>query len=440
MNAGEQLALKRFTALYGNPKPGAQGSTGPTGNQGIAGRATNTGATGPDGQTGPTGQTGPVGTATNTGATGPTGNTGSKGPAGYSSGQVLYLQNRPASGSYSLADITINPNATPSSVNTFLTDSKIQLANFITPSTFPNAQVIPSGTFNFVLSANLTGALTAEGNPVAIMYAQIYKRTNANETLLLTSECSKALPYNTQSQITFDCVCLNPIALETGDRLVFKIFSQLLIGDDNTEITIQYEDPSTVYSHIHTPFGALGTVGPTGQTGPQGPAGYVGPKGSEGATGPTASASTGATGITGCTGTRGVDGPTGPQGPAGIQGPPGPQAVRSQSSMTMVPSNHTDYALTVVSGTEGNMYVIPTNATALRITVSVASTLEPGLYYSLKNYSANDVDVLLSINGAAAVEMNANDANLPTAVLNKFRGSNPPSMCLFWNGNTMVLV
>ena len=108
MNAGEQLALKRFSALYGSPKPGAQGSTGPTGQQGIAGRATNTGATGPQGETGPTGVTGPDGSATNTGATGPMGITGMQGIQGYSPGQVLYLLN-----SSSTADVK------PSNANPF---------------------------------------------------------------------------------------------------------------------------------------------------------------------------------------------------------------------------------------------------------------------------------------------------------------------------------
>jgi hypothetical protein len=68
---------------------GATGPTGPTGAQGIPGTATNTGATGPTGPTGPTGEQGIPGTATSTGATGPTGPTGADstvtgptGPAG----------------------------------------------------------------------------------------------------------------------------------------------------------------------------------------------------------------------------------------------------------------------------------------------------------------------------------------------------------------------
>jgi hypothetical protein len=61
---------------------GPTGRTGPTGLQGIAGTATNTGATGPTGQTGSTGPQGIAGTATNTGATGPTGTTGPTGPQG----------------------------------------------------------------------------------------------------------------------------------------------------------------------------------------------------------------------------------------------------------------------------------------------------------------------------------------------------------------------
>lgn len=51
MNSSELLAINRFTAIYGCPKPG------PTGPQGISGSSTNTGATGP---LGPTGVTGPL--------------------------------------------------------------------------------------------------------------------------------------------------------------------------------------------------------------------------------------------------------------------------------------------------------------------------------------------------------------------------------------------
>jgi hypothetical protein len=440
MNAGEQLALKRFSALYGNPKPGAQGSTGPTGAMGIPGRATNTGATGPDGPLGPTGETGPHGIATNTGATGSTGITGAAGPPGYSAGQVLYLQNKPSFGSYSLADITPDNAASPSSVNSFLTDTQIEVANFITPASFPNSTTVPSGAFNFVISAKLSGPQVNNNNPAATLYAQIFKKTNNNEVLLLTSEISPALPFDKQTLVRLNCSSINPIPLNPTDRLVFKIFSILINGDDNTELTIYYEDAANVFSHIHTPFGNLGPVGPQGSRGPQGTQGQQGiqgPQGAQGVEGPQGVA--GPQGVTGPQGSQGVAGPQGSQGAQGIQGPVGPIGPPPNLSLSMIAATSSDYTMTVAADNKGQLFVVPADSPMQTLIVAIASTEEAGLYCNLKHYGANDVTVLLKIDNNAPSPMNA-ASNLPTATLSKFRGVNPAPMTLFWNGNTMVLV
>jgi hypothetical protein len=441
MNAGEQLALKRFSALYGSPKPGAQGSTGPTGQQGIAGRATNTGATGPQGETGPTGVTGPDGSATNTGATGPMGITGMQGIQGYSPGQVLYLLN-----SSSTADVKPS-NANPSSVNSFLTDKTVHLSSFTTPTTFPNTTVVPPGIFNFVLSAQLTGPPTAGGNPIATVYAQIATLSTASvETVILTSEQSSPVPYNNSAEITFNCLNSKPISINITDRLVIKLYANLFNGDDNTELIINYENSSKTYSHVHTPFSILGATGITGPQGPNGVQGIQGPTGTEGATGITGTA--GSTGITGCTGVQGLQGPPGPIGPQGIQGligpvgPVGPTGAPPQFGLSIIPSDSTvtEYTLPVTPHSEGHSYIIANNSALETLTVSVQSTISPALYYNIKNYSANDINVMLVIDGAAPVAMNSTTPTLPAAVLNKYRGSNPPPMTLFWNGTTMILV
>lgn len=441
MNAGEQLALKRFSALYGSPKPGAQGSTGPTGQQGIAGRATNTGATGPQGETGPIGVTGPDGSATNTGATGPIGVTGMQGIQGYSSGQTLYLLN--SSGS---ADVKPS-NASASSVNSFLTDKTVHLTSFTTPTTFPNTTVVPPGIFNFALSAQLAGPPTADGNPSASIYAQIaVLSVNSTETVILTSEQSAPVPYNNTSEVTFNCVNPKPISMNITDRLVIKLYANLINGDDNTELTINYENANNTYSHVHTPFSILGA---TGITGPQGLQGNVGNQGNQGPTGVTGITGTaGATGITGCTGVQGLQGPPGPIGPQGIQGltgpagEVGPTGAPPQFGLSIIPSDNTvtEHTITVTAHSEGHSYIIAANSVLQTLTVSVASTISPALYYNIKNYSANDVNVMLVIDGSTAIAMNSTTPTLPTAVLNKYRGSNPPAMTLFWNGNTMILV
>lgn len=440
MNAGEQLALKRFSALYGNPKPGAQGSTGPTGAIGIPGRATNTGATGPDGPMGPTGETGPHGIATNTGATGSTGITGAAGPPGYSAGQILYLQNKPSFASYSLADVTIDASASPSAVNSFLTDTQIELASFVTPASFPNSTVMPSGVFNFVINAKLSGPPVNNNNPAATMYAQIFKRVQNTEVLLLTSEYSNQLPFDKQALVRFNCTANNPILLNPNERLVFKLFSYLINGDDNTELTIYYEDIANDYSHIHTPFGNLGPVGPPGPRGPMGSQGAVGSQGPEGPPGPQGpQGAQGNQGIAGPQGIQGAQGPVGSVGAQGAQGPVGPMGQPPNLNLTMITATSAVHSVALTVERKGQLFVIPTDSPIQTLTVTVASTEEAGLYCNLKHYGANDVTVLLQIDNNAAQPMNAG-SNLPTATLSKFRGVNPAPMSLIWNGSRMVLV
>lgn len=442
MNAGEQLALKRFSALYGNPKQGSQGPTGPTGSIGMPGRATNTGATGPLGETGPTGETGPAGDAVNTGATGPMGPTGIQGARGFSTGQVLYLNNSKVdSTSYNVADLTPVQNNNPQMGSNYLTDTVIQIANFITPVSYPNSAIIPPGTINFVLSANLTGTPTENGNPSSSIFAQIVtKALDGTENIVATSEYSAPLPFQEITQVAFNAVIPNPIPLQQSDRVVFKLFSYLFNGDDNTELQVFYENNNPLYSHVHTTFGIIGTTGPTGMIGLQGPVGPVGPAGEIGTTGPT-----GLTGITGCTGTNGIEGPTGPQGPkgdVGSEGPVGPPGSMPRVGLTIIPINPTDteYTIIVSAKSEGHSYIIAQNSALQNLTVSITSNIDPSLYYNIKNYSANDVSLFLQVDNNAAIPMNSTTPSLPAAVLNKYRGSNPPHMTLFWNGTTMVLV
>jgi hypothetical protein len=394
MNAGEQLAMKRFMAMYGTPKPGSPGATGPTGTVGLSGRATNTGATGPEGPTGPTGVTGPIGLATNTGATGPTGS-GIQGRRGFSSGQILYFNVSKSVGAYSIADVLPTNKTDGISVNSFLTDTIIQLASFIAPSTFPNSTFMAPGIYNFAINALLDGTPTANGDPSAVLYAEIHKvTTTGKETFLLRSYNSDIIPFNSAAQMTFDCECKNLIHLVPGDRLVFKLFSSLINGDDNTELTINYEDKNLLYSHVHTPFGIIGATGPQGQQGPLGPVG-----------------------------------PIGPIGPA------------SQFNISMIPDDlsATNYTLVADTTNNGTNYIIPSNSAITTFTVSVASHVQNKLAYWVKNYSNNDVTVLLSIDDATPEPMNANQ-NLPPAVINKYQSQNPPNMSLFWNGSTMIFV
>ena len=328
-----------------------------------------------------------------------------------------------------------------------MTDTTVHLTSFTTPTTFPNTTVVPPGIFNFVLSAQLAGPPTAAGNPIATVYAQIATLSAASvETVILTSTQSAPVPYNNSGEITFNCLNSKPISMNITDRLVIKLYANLFNGDDNTELIINYENSSKTYSHVHTPFSILGATGITGPQGPNGVQGVQGPTGTEGATGITGTA--GATGITGCTGVQGLQGQPGPIGPQGVQGltgpvgPVGPTGAPPQFGLSIIPSDSTvtEYTLPVKPHSEGHSYIIANNSALETLTVTVQSTISPALYYNIKNYSANDINVMLVIDGIAAVPMNSTTPTLPTAVLNKYRGSNPPVMTLFWNGTTMILV
>jgi len=383
MNAGEQLAIKRFSALYGTPKPGIQGPIGPSGMPGMAGRATNTGATGADGPIGPTGVTGPAGTASNTGATGPIGYTGIQGPRGFTSGQVLYLNGSNTSGIYTIADTLPTKNNETTKIVSYLTDKKIHLASFVTSSSYIHTGVIPPGTFNFVLLAKLTGTPTPYGEVSTTIYAEIYKLSSTGvETLLLTSNKSNTIPVETLTQVVFDCTTVNMIPLVLTDKLVIKLYSYLINGDDNTELTVYYEDQNAVYSHIHTPLASMGPTGPVGMPGP-----------------------------------------------------------KMKHSVSLIPNNisETDYRLNLTSEMEGCTFVLKTNSAISNLTVSVSSSLEADSCFYIKNYSNNDVNLLLSIDNNNAVPINSN-LDLPLAVLNKYNNMNQPTSSLYWNGNTMMFV
>lgn len=372
MNSGEQLALKRFAALYGTPKPGPQGATGPTGTAGTAGRATNTGATGSDGPIGPTGVTGPAGTASNTGATGPIGNTGTQGPRGFTSGQVLYLNGATSVGKYLLADT--NPstiNTSPTALVSYLTDKKILLASFATAPL--NVTSIPPGIFNFVLTAKLTGI----AGVTATVYAELYKLSALGvESLVLTSESSNPLTTDTLTQVVFNCSSQNVISLAATDRIVVKFYSLMTNGDDTCELTLTYEDLTNSYARIHTPFTPVSR------------------------------------------------GPTGPSG-------------QSVTGVTLIPDDLT-VAVATLNLSQGQTYVVKSNSALTSLTIAAQSS-QSNAAYSIKNYSANDIELLISIDNSPAIAMNTG-ASLPPAVLTKYQGTNPVAMTLYWDGNSMILV
>ena len=73
------------------------------------------------------------------------------------------------------------------------------------------------------------------------------------------------------------------------------------------------------------------------------------------------------------------------------------------------------------------------------LTIALSSTTQPGLNYTIKNYSSNDLTIKLQIDNGDLNDMNYN-LPLPIATINRFNGQNPTLMVLYWNGTTMMCV
>jgi len=147
-------------------------------------------------------------------------------------------------------------------------------------------------------------------------------------------------------------------------------------GDDTCELTLNYEDFSNNYARIHTPFTPV------------------------------------------------CPGPTGPSG-------------QSITGVTLIPDDLTAVE-TTLNLIQGQTYIVKSTSALTSLTIAI-STIQSNAVYSIKNYSPNDINLLLSIDGNPAIAMNTG-LSLPPAVLNKYQGVNPVAMSLFWDGTTMILI
>ena len=244
---------------------------GPTGPQGEAGSATNTGAQGPTGDigfTGPTGAQGEPGSATNTGAQGPTGDnsgfTGATGQAGISekfSGYCIYSQ------------MGFNFQCVGSDYNILY-----------------NPDLVTRWTSNFTYDENTGIAVCGQTGVYKVANYYQYIQSYNTIRLFINGVMSPIYP-GTGNSFNF----------EAGDEVTLRI----LPNSPDEYVQIFY-----LYWEIATP--TLQIAGPTGETGSTG---ITGPAGVEGS-----AVNTGATGPTGETGPTGVTGITGPTGPTGIPG------------------------------------------------------------------------------------------------------------------------
>jgi hypothetical protein len=149
--------------------------------------------------------------------------------------------------------------------------------------------------------------------------------------------------------------------------------------------------------------GAVGPIGPAGATGPaglQGAVGPVGPQGTTGATGTTGAVGpVGPQGTTGAAGTAGVIGPVGPAGavgtagstgatgPAGPQGPPGTTAAPSDYSFYYGTGYKAGVGTAEVGGSFDRDQVDMSNATSVRLVLTVGPAALPSGSYAEAEYT-----------------------------------------------------
>ena len=167
--------------------------------------------------------------------------------------------------------------------------------------------------------------------------------------------------------------------------------------------------------------GAIGPIGPTGATGttgamgPQGAVGAIGPQGAMGATGATgpqgAQGTTGAigpvgpqgaTGAAGTTGAVGPAGPTGVQGPAGPQGPPGTTAAPSDYSFYYGTGYKAGVGTAEVGGSFDRDQINMSNATSVRLVVTIGPSALPSGSYAQAEYTADGTN-WFALSGEAPV-------------------------------------
>jgi hypothetical protein len=179
---------------------------------------------------------------------------------------------------------------------------------------------------------------------------------------------------NLQSAITLIDLGL-PGPAPTAGQYTLSIASGMLVESDNG-------------NNYHSLMGPQGPTGATGATGPQGTAGPQGAQGAQGPQGPV-----GAAGPVGGQGPAGAQGPPGPAGPAGPQGAQGPQGA---AGTTAAPPDYSFYygtgvkapvGETEVGGTLDRDQIDMSNATSVRLVITIGVAALPSGSYAQAEYT-----------------------------------------------------
>jgi hypothetical protein len=390
---------------------GLTGNTGPTGPTGIQGSLGSTGPTGLVGEqgdvgvTGPTGSTGPVGPIGETGLVGPTGPTGLQGFQGISgeaAGADFYFHNNDSSDVTGYKQARRDPADNTESTIVSNVDSAagdVLVKEFITDDGDPGVEQIPVGAWRFHLYGCVDDAIDT-----TIFRVKVYKRSADDIETFLFETDSPDVDNLSVAEIQWSYVVAVSIALQTSDRLVYKIHCRTTSSTQRT-ITL-YLEGTTHTSYLRTSISA-GAQGPMGLTGPTGPTGPIGPQGLDGASGQTGTTGdvgsvgpTGPTGLQGSDGYVGADGETGPTGPSGLQGVSGELGQTGETGPTGPTGStglHGDLGVTGPTGPQG----IPGDAGLIdnKITVTAGEDLAQ---YDVVYCRSSDSKYLKSLNNDTA--------------------------------------
>jgi hypothetical protein len=159
-----------------------------------------------------------------------------------------------------------------------------------------------------------------------------------------------------QSAITLVDLGL-PVPAPAAGQYTLSIASGILLESDNGNSYHPLVGPSG-------PQGAPGATGPTGPQGTQGPSGATGPAG---ATGP-----------------QGAPGPAGSQGP---QGPPGTAAAPPDYSFYYGNGFKANVGTNEVGGSSDRNQIDMSNATAVRLVLTIATSALPSGSYARAEYT-----------------------------------------------------
>jgi len=121
-----------------------------------------------------------------------------------------------------------------------VTTTPTLMASFITNTGYPNITVIPTGKVQILYETQ-----KSTGVSPYVTYAEVYKRnTGGTETLLFTSDVSSTLTVNSLVQQDVSYFVGSPIDMGLTDRLVVKIYAQLLSGAA-ANITLRWDDATS---------------------------------------------------------------------------------------------------------------------------------------------------------------------------------------------------